>query len=339
MDGVTLAANVKRTSVLRRVPPSRVLHYVSASGLEGDVCAFELLSDASPILVEAVSGRAMTLAPGDIFLGVPGYRESTRWVVGGIPDGGLVPGNDYWVLADSGIVGELAGDSPLEKTHLEQAKYLGIVRGDNGRALNILQFAAADPGAADHRAPVSLIVGTSAEVGKTTAGTAVLRSLRRKEHGTVVVLKATGTSSMTELDTYRDYGATQVFDCVDFGLPTTYPSDRKGIGRVFERALDTCLSIPADAVLIECGGDLLGANVPIFLKLLKRRRPRPKVILAAADAFGALSAKGMLKKIGLSVSLVTGPCTDTPTLQRRTQKLCGTRAMNLAGDESVAGIV
>jgi hypothetical protein len=333
MDGGTLTANVKRTSVLRRVPPSRMLHYAPAFALEGDVCAFELAPDASPILVEAVSGRAMTLARGDVFLGAPGYRESTRWVVGGIPDGGLVPGDNYWVLADSGIVGDLAGDSPLEKTHLEQAKYLGTVRDDDGQTLNIRQFAAAaDAGAADHRAPVSLIVGTSAEVGKTTAGTAVLRSLRQKGHGNVIALKATGTSSLTELDTYRDYGAAQVFDCVDFGLPTTYPSDRRDIDRVFERALDTCLSIPAGAVLIECGGDMLGANVPVFLKLLKRRRPRPRILLAAADALGALSGKGMLKKMGLTVSLLTGPCTDTPTLRQRTEALCGIPAVNLAED-------
>jgi hypothetical protein len=74
----------------------------------------------------------------------------------------------------------------------------------------------------------------------------------------------------------------------------------------------------------------LGANVPVFLKCLKRRRPRPKVILAAADALGALGGKRMLKDIGLSVNLITGPCTDTPTLRQRTQTLCGIPALNIA---------
>ena len=50
--------------------------------------AVELAPDASPIIVEAVSGRAMTLVPRDVFLATPGYRESTRWVVGGIPKRG-----------------------------------------------------------------------------------------------------------------------------------------------------------------------------------------------------------------------------------------------------------
>jgi hypothetical protein len=331
MDGGTVGADAKRTSVLRRLPPFHTFQYVAAAGREGHVCAFELAPEASPIVVEAVCGRAMTLVPRDIFLATPGYRESTRWVVGGIPRGGLVPGSNYWILAESGIVGDLVGDGPLTKTHLQQARYLGAICGDDGRILNISQFTESpSKHRVDYKMPVFVIAGTSAEVGKTTAGIAVLQTLLVQGHATVVALKATGTSSCTELAMYRDFGASYVFDCVDFGLPTTYPSNRKGIDRVFERALDTCLSTPADAVLIECGGDILGANVPVFLKCLKRRRPRAKVILAAADALGALGGKRMLKDIGLSVSLITGPCTDTPTLRQRTQRLCGTAALNIA---------
>ena len=59
------------------------------------------------------TGRLMAIAPGDIFLGTQGYREETRSVSGSIPAGGLVPGNYYWVLAASGVVGELVGDDVL----------------------------------------------------------------------------------------------------------------------------------------------------------------------------------------------------------------------------------
>src|ERR1700676_2776479 len=94
----TLAADLKRTSVLRRLPALRRVRCAAARGRESDVCAFEWAPEASPIEVEAVTGRAMILVPGDVFLATAGYRESTRWVVGGIPDGGLVPGINYWVL-------------------------------------------------------------------------------------------------------------------------------------------------------------------------------------------------------------------------------------------------
>ena len=333
-----LPPDLKRTSALRRVPPFGAVRLQTAPGLEGDVCAFELAPDASPIAVEAASGRTMVVVPGEIFLATPGYRESTRWVVGGIPDGGLVPGGRYWVLADCGAVGDLVADSPLEKSHLGQVTYLGTVPGDDGRTLNIRQFAmTADAEAADHGAPVYLMLGTSSEVGKTTAGITVLRSLRQKGHAAVVALKATGTSSIGEIATYRDFGAAQAFDCVDFGLPTTYPSDRDGIDRVFEEALHICLSWAADAVLIECGGDMVGANVPTFLDCLKRRRPDATVVLVAADALAALGGVQVLQQMGLSPTLITGPCTDTPTLQQRTEALCGIPAVNMARSGGRAG--
>jgi hypothetical protein len=167
----------------------------------------------------------------------------------------------------------------------------------------------------------------------------VLRTLRQRGNTNVVALKATGTSSIAEITTYQDYGASRVFDCVDFGLPTTYPSGREGVERVFETALDTCLSIPADAVVMECGGDMLGANVPVFLDGLKRRRSDVRVILAAADALGALGGIKVLGDMGLTVNLITGPCTDTPTLQQRTQALCGVPAMNMTRGGGIGALI
>ncbi len=326
----TLPPNIKRLSVVRRLPILSTTRYVAVPGFEGNVCAFRLAPRSRSLVVQAACGRAMLLLPGDLFLGTPGYRESPRWSVGGVPKRGLVPGKTYWLLAESGLVGDLVAATPHAKTFLGQAKYLGTIADDDGQILTIRQFAAAaGDRQADHGARVFVIVGTGPEVGKTTAGLAVLRTLLDKGHSTVIALKATGTSSVTEIMAYQDYGAAQAFDCVDFGLPSTHPANRKGIGRVFDRVLDTCLAIPADAVVIECGGDILGLNVPTFLRRLRHRRSRPKVILAATDALGAWGATRMLREMGLSVGLITGPCTDTPAVQRRTQALCRIPAMNL----------
>jgi hypothetical protein len=329
MSGASLPANVKRTSALRRVPPLEVIRFRPGCGNEGDVCAFELPRETFPIIVEAPTGRTMTIAPGDTFLGTPGYRESTRWVSGGIPAGGIVPGDQYCVLADCGVVGALAGDAPSEQSYLGRVRYLGAVCGDHGETLNIRQFAIVGATERDCNAPVYLLLGTSGDAGKTTAGIAVLRTLRMKGHTTVIALKATGTASFEEIARYLDFGAAQAFDCLDFGLPTTYPAGRDGISDFFERALDFCLSLSAAALVIECGGDLFGANVPEFLTCVKARRPDLNIILAASDALGALGAKQTLAEMGLPISLITGPCTDTPSMRDRTQALCGIPAINL----------
>jgi hypothetical protein len=278
----------------------------------------------------------MTIAPGDVFLATPGYREARRWAVGTIPDGGLVPGNDYWVLSESGVVGELISYPPLKMDHLGRVHYIGAVCGDGGETLNIRQFRVTASRGTDCDAPVYLIVGTSSSVGKTTAGVAVLRALRLHGHTTVIALKATGTSSVGEIARYLDFGAAEAFDSVDFGFPTTYPVGRKGIVDILFNALDYCFSLPADALVVECGGDPVSANAPELLSCLKARRSNLKVVLAAADALGAMGAKHALAEIGLPISLITGPCTDTSILRERTAALCGVPAMNMAARDSIS---
>jgi hypothetical protein len=331
MHGGSVPASVKRTSALRRVPSLEALRFRPGPGGEGDVCVFELPRDAVPITVESSTGRIMAIAPGDTFLATPGYREARRWAVGSIPAGGLAPGQDYWVLSDSGVVGELISHSPLEMGHLGRARYLGAVLGECGETLNIRQFGVTGSGGTDRNAPVYLILGTSAGVGKTTAGVAVLQSLRMQGHTAVIALKATGTPSVAEIARYLDFGAAQAFDCIDFGLPTTYPVGREEISDFLAKELDFCLSLPADALVVECAGDLVSANAPNLLACLQARRSDLKIILAAADALGAMGAKQALSGIGLTISLITGQCTDTPILRERTEALCGIPAMNLRG--------
>jgi hypothetical protein len=332
MNGGSLPPDVKRTSALRRVPALGEIQLRPERADEGDVCAFELPPDAFPITVESPSGRMMVIAPGDIFLGTPGYLETRRLTVGGIPAGGLVPGGDYWVLSYSGVVGELISCySPSDTRHLGRVRYVGAVCGGRSETLNIRQFSVADGGAVgtDRNAPVYLILGTSSEVGKTTAGVAVLRALRMQGHTTVVALKATGTPMIAEIAQYRDFGASRAFDCIDFGLPTAFPPGRRGIDNFLRNMLDFCFSLPADAVVVECAGDMVSANAPELLSSLKARRSDLKIVLAAADALGAMGAKQALAEIGLKISLITGPCTDTSVLRERTEALCGIPAINL----------
>ena len=329
MTGGGLPAGLKRTSILRRVPPLKTIRLRQACGNDGDVCAFELPRDAAPITVEAPTGRMMEIAPGDVFLAAPGDRESTRWASGRVPEGGLVPDRDYWVVAEPGVVGELVGDPPAQAAYLGRVRYLGAVCGKRGGVLNLAQFAETAPAAADRNAPLYLVLGTSGDSGKTTAAIAVIQALRMKGHKSVAALKATGTPAVGEIARYQDFGATQAFDCLDFGLPGTYPAGRKGIAEFFGNSLDFCLRLPADALVVECGGDLFGGNVPEFLACLKTRRPDPKIILAAADTLGALGAKQTLAELGLEITLITGACTDTPTLRAQTEALCGVPAINL----------
>src|SRR3954447_13220682 len=163
-----LPADVKRCSALRRVPHLNRTSLRAVRGVEGDVCAFELSGEAHPITVESPSGRLMAIAPGEVFLATPGCRESTRWVSGRIPDGGLVPEHEYWVLADCGIVGEPVGEPPCEQGHFGRVRYLGVVCRDPEKVTSIREFAVTSCGRSDRGTPVYLVLGTSGNSGKTT---------------------------------------------------------------------------------------------------------------------------------------------------------------------------
>jgi hypothetical protein len=63
---------------------------------------------------------------------------------------------------------------------------------------------------------------------------------------------------------------------------------------------------------------------------LKARRSNFKLILVAPDVLAAMGAKRALAEIGLAISLITGPCTDTTILRERTEELCGIPAINVA---------
>lgn len=298
--------------------------------MEGGICAFEL-TQPSPITLESITGRPMVVVPGDVFLGTPGFRDSTRWLVGGPPEAGLLPNVTYWVLTDSGIVGRLIGSSNLEKPYLGQVRYLGSVVDRDGHEVNIKQFAIKPEVADDSGAPLYIIVGTSAEVGKTTTAISLIRTLREHGHSTVIALKATGVASVRELAIYQDFGAAHAFDFVDFGLPSTCPADRLDVQPIFECMLDTCLSMHSDAVVVECGSDMLGANVPVALNCILRRRSTAKIILAAGDPLAALGGKHALQEMGVSVTLITGPCAETPTAIERTRTLCSVPVIARSG--------
>ena len=129
------------------------------------------------------------VVPGDVFLGTPGIEESNRILVGGVPTRGLVPGKD------------LLGARRMRRRRRPDRRH--AARQDISRSGAIsrsgrrrrrphhddaaVRHTARPPFAPITDAPLLLIVGTSAEVGKTTAGLAVLRALRKNGYRSVVV--------------------------------------------------------------------------------------------------------------------------------------------------------
>jgi hypothetical protein len=149
-----------------------------------------------------------------------------------------------------------------------------------------------------------LALGSDNDAGNTTCVAALVYGLRMAGR-TVIALKATGTAAVSEIAAYTDFGAAQALDCVDFGLPTTYPIGRKDIENFLSSEIDYCLAQPVDAVVMECAGDLSPATRADSCRMSKRG-VRLIVVLAANDTLERWAQNRRSPNAGLN-SLITGP--------------------------------
>lgn len=328
----------KWASCLRRVVRSEIKSFHYRQPRAGDVlvCKVET-ADLMGAFTEDCSGRLQALFPGDVLLTTVAYRESTRWTVGTVPSWDVYEvGRRLTVLSVQGIVGELKELGEPTNGAIE-VSVLGVAADADGESINIARYSVLEsrPLRGTSRAPATiLITGSSSETGKTTAGLTVVRTLLR--HGQrVTVLKATGTGSILESRLYADAGAL-VFDTVDFGLATTYPNGTLSIQEQFSAWLDYLSRLLTDVLVVECGGDPIGANVPSLIAAVQRQMPVLIHISAASDAMAALGLCRWFESTGISVDLICGRCTDTAFMTERVKQLTGIPAENLAGQASLA---
>ena len=103
MNGGSLPASIKCTSALRRVPPLQAISIPIGMRQRGRCLRFRIaaarVTDCDGVSHwphDDKSPRAMS------FLERPGTVQQGGGLLASIPDGGLAPGNYYWVLSDSG---------------------------------------------------------------------------------------------------------------------------------------------------------------------------------------------------------------------------------------------
>ena len=268
--------------------------------------------------VEDRTGLMIKVEPGDWVVGALGDRAATLEGVGSWQDIG--DDNIMHSLTSAGLMGWYTSLSQLLPEPL-RLRYRGhLCR--NGRKLRMRDFAIkADKH--EFRVPTVLLVGTSMSAGKTTAGRRVCKELDRA--GLYVVgAKLTGAGRYRDILSFLKTGATQIFDFVDAGLPSTTVPERE-----FRRAIRPLLNhindLAPDLLVAEAGAsplepyngaaliDELGNNIAC-------------TILCASDPYAVV---GVEKAYGLVPDIVTGPAAQTSAAVELVEKLTGVRALNL----------
>ncbi len=287
-----IASNIRRPAKEWNIG----IKLVQSIGREGDLVAVEALSDSgSTTHVENQTGRDESIYKGDKFIGVLANRFSGTSESGGVPQEGIEFCEDTVVhlLATGGVIGINTGIPQRLFQHPFALKPLGILHKD-GKPLNLNDICGPWDKSLHQSAPIVLVCGTSAEVGKTTTAASLIRALRLegiKAAGT----KFAGTGRMRDILTLRDAGAFPWLDFPDVGLATTYTGSER-----FTRATYTLFNYinsgNPDIIVAEAGGDPIEANIPTFLTDEELMRNVTSIIMVAGDVMGMMGAVDYLRR-------------------------------------------
>ena len=268
--------------------------------------------------VEDRSGHMVRVEPGDWVIGALGDRAATLEGVGSWRD----IGNDGYMhaLTSAGLIGLYTSFSTLLADPLS-LKYRGhICRG--GDKVCMSDFAIKSNTHA-FNIPTVLVVGTSMSAGKTTAGRRVCKEMDRA--GLYVIgAKLTGAGRYRDILSFLKTGATDIFDFVDAGLPSTVVPVAEYRAAI-RPILNHINHLGPDLLVVEAGASPLEPyNGAALIEELGYNVAC--TILCASDPYAVV---GVEQAYGLRPDLVTGPATQTSAAVELVRKLTGLRGINL----------
>ncbi len=284
----------------------------------GDYVVGEITGSTGRVYrIELASGRIINAMPGDHVVGAFGNRAATLEGVGSWAD---IKDDRMNAMTSAGLFGAITSLSAMIPRTVE-LNYLGHAL-RNGKKICMSDFAIG-PATGEFNVPTILLVGTSMSAGKTTTGRLVVHELE-KMGKKVVGSKLTGAGRYRDVMSFRDAGASAIFDFVDAGLPSTVVPEA-----VFREAIRPLLheiaSLEPDVVVAEAGAsplepyngaaaiDELGDNICC-------------TILCASDPYAVV---GVEKAFGLKPDLVSGPATSTSAAIDLVHKLTGVQTINV----------
>ena len=313
----TIIGSLARIADFENVPYDINMIEHSSWG-NGDYVLGEITGPANELYtIETCTGEIVPVHAGDEVIGALGRRAGT---LQGVGDYLSVKNGRLDTLTSAGLFGAYTSLSKLLSKPISLSYRGHIVR--QGRKVQMSDFAVRSK-TRKFTVPTILIIGSSMSAGKTVTGTLACKILAASG------LKVTGTK-LTGAGRYRDIlsfqraGASEIYDFVDAGLPSTILPQEE-----FRAAIRPLLSLidehQPDVMVAEAGASPLepynGAAIMDELGDAIRC-----VILAAFDPYAVV---GVQQAFGLTPDLVTGLATSTTAAIALVDKLTGIQGINV----------
>lgn len=273
--------------------------------------------------IELPSGRVARVMAGDHVIGAFGNRAATLEGAGCWSD---IDNGEMHAMTGAGLFGVFTSMSPLMDRPLS-LNYLGHVC-RSGTKVSMADFAIkSEP--SGFSTPTIVLVGTSMSAGKTTTGRLIVHELANLGLN-VVGAKLTGAGRYREILSFRDAGASAIFDFVDAGMPSTVVTEKE-FRAAIRPLLHEISSRKPDFLVAEAGAsplepyngaaaiEELGGNIRC-------------TVLCASDPYAVV---GVEQAFGLQPDFVTGPATNTSAAIELVRKLTGVQGANSMDPESL----
>ena len=273
----------------------------------GHLCALEL-----------PAGRMIEVMEGDLMVGAFGTRVATLEAVGdwrSIDDSG-----ELNALTAAGLFGKNTSLSPFISSPMP-LKYHGHVMRNDEKVT--MRGSLPEIEITDFDVPVILIVGTSMSAGKTMSGRIIVHTLSQMGLN-VVGAKLTGAARYRDMLSFKDAGASAVFDFVDAGLPSSAVDED-----LYREALPYLLSLISrekpDVLVAEAGASPLEPYNGSVAKEMIRDNVKFK-LLCAQDPYAVVGVQQAFQR---TPDLVAGGAANTEAAIALVEKLSGLPALNL----------
>lgn len=304
---------------LRRVTPSamRTLIGGMVRPRSGDVVMAVVSRLGQHRRIEQPSGRKAVLHVGDEVLVAYADRYAPDQYEAEVPDNL----GETQLVASGGIAATaLSRDSGVRKaTDLQP---IGLVGDEQGRPLNVADFAL-EPVRPKRERPLTVaVIGTSMNAGKTTVIHFLVCGLSRAGVRAGVT-KVTGTGSGNDYWVMIDAGAHLMLDFTDAGLASTYRQPLPRIERTFVELLDHLTASETDVNFVEVADGIYQRETSRLIASDVFRSSVDVVVFAAADAMGAAAGVAHLRGLGLDVAAVSGRITRSPLAVREAEHALG----------------
>lgn len=308
----------KSTFTTRRVPPAAMQTLVSGAlrPRSGDLVLAVVERLGHHTRVELPTGRKARLMIGDEIIAAYADRYAPDQFESHVPSHlGTTE-----LVASGGIAsGVLSRSSAVRAA--TRIKPIGLIGDDDGRPLNVADFALRPVAPVVDRPPVIAVIGTSMNSGKTTTITHLAHGLHTagKRPG---VTKVTGTGSGNDFWVQVDAGAHRMLDFTDVGFASTYRIPMRHVERIFLELLDHLASSGCGALLVEVADGIYQQETAQLIDSPVFREAVDGVIFAAGEAMGAVQGVSHLRQMGLPVFAVSGRLTGSPLATREAKLAC-----------------